>query len=243
MEDRNTDATTALYAALVKAQGMAHNAQKNSAAVIEGREYRYATLDVVRDLARPILSDCGLAFVGQAEADGIRWWLVHEAGGSSEWVQPWPVLATPLTPHQLGTLITYYTRYQLCLLLGIAAEDDIDGEAAQAAVAAQSGAEAVKAKIAKTAPQDDAQDDDAVEAAKKRAWNAMRSAGINPKTDKIKIDQAIGAAGILDGQGRPMWFSKMGVIQLDRLTEYLQSLVSDEPPMPPEEEDPFAHMR
>ncbi len=129
--------TPALDAALVKAQGDFKPIDKNRLATIvstKGRyTYKYADLADVLRAVQPALTKHGLA---QTQRTGIVWRedranlviyteLRHESG--ERLVSEWP-LALQQQPQQTGSLLSYYRRYALCALLGIAAEDLEDKE-------------------------------------------------------------------------------------------------------------------
>ncbi len=129
--------TPNLDAALVKAQGEFKPIDKNRVATIvstKGRyTYKYADLADVLRAVQPALTKNKLA---QTQRTGIVWRedranlviyteLRHESG--ERLVSEWP-LALQQQPQQTGSLLSYYRRYALCALLGIAAEDLEDKE-------------------------------------------------------------------------------------------------------------------
>lgn len=129
--------TPALDKALVKAQGEFGPIDKNREATIvseKGRyTYKYADLADVLKAVQPALTKNGLA---QTQRTGIVWRedranlviyteLRHESG--EKIVSEWP-LALQQRPQQTGALLSYFRRYALCALLGIAAEDMEDKE-------------------------------------------------------------------------------------------------------------------
>src|SRR5262249_43502692 len=134
--------TGALNAALAAAQGEFPPIPKQKTVTVEtraGRTYAfsYATLDAILAACRPALAKHGLALVQLLENDGrpaLRPELRHKDGGVVG--SSFPLQQVPESPQQLGSLITYLRRYMITALLGIAAEEDDDGE--QAAVAAES---------------------------------------------------------------------------------------------------------
>ncbi len=129
--------TDLLDAALVKAQGAFSPIEKNREATIvsdKGRyKYKYADLSDVLKAVQPALTKNNLA---QSQRTGIVWRegtanlviyteLRHASG--QKIVSEWP-LALQQRPQQTGALFSYYRRYALCGLLGIAAEDLEDKE-------------------------------------------------------------------------------------------------------------------
>lgn len=89
---------------------------------------RYADLSSILQAVMPILSESGLALTQPMRIDGDKTILItkliHESGES---IASEMILPTHSDPQKLGSLITYYKRYQLQALLGISTEEDDDG--------------------------------------------------------------------------------------------------------------------
>lgn len=96
--------------------------------------YKYAPLDVVLANVRPILAKHGLAILQEPTLDqtgyvGVRTTLLHTSGET--YVAPVLLLPPQANSAQgIGSAITYGRRYAISSLLGIASEDDDDGNAA-----------------------------------------------------------------------------------------------------------------
>lgn len=99
-------------------------------------KYSYADLaDVIEAVKQP-LGKNGLAIIHQLEYDGqyygLKTSLVHSSG---EFVDTWYPLPDPSTnavkPQAFGSALTYARRYSLSSLVGIASEDDDDGQSAE----------------------------------------------------------------------------------------------------------------
>lgn len=137
----------ALAEALAKAQGSMASPAKTKRAKIESQKgsysYTYADLADVIEATRKPLSDNGLSCCQIISYDGqgllLTTQLQHASG---EWLRSTYPLPLHPRPQDQGSAITYARRYALCALLGIAAEDDDDGVAAQAAKPAQAKAKA-----------------------------------------------------------------------------------------------------
>lgn len=90
----------------------------------------YAPLQDVLNDARPLLSKHGLSIIQSPSGDGerisVNTLLLHESG---EWIEFEPLVlkAEKVTPQGAGIAITYGRRYSLSAVLGIASEDDDDG--------------------------------------------------------------------------------------------------------------------
>ena len=96
--------------------------------------YHYADLSDVIESVREPLSTNGLAWMQPMfQRDGhlvLRTVLMHETG---EWMASEYPLTSYARPQEQGSAITYARRYALTSMLGIAAEEDDDGAAAQEA--------------------------------------------------------------------------------------------------------------
>lgn len=118
--------------ALAKAQAEIKAPKKGKTAKLGTYSYSYADLADIIEAYREPLSKNGLAL-----AQTMRWQdnhlvlvttLLHSSG---EWLSSEYPLASYPKPQEQGSAITYARRYNVTALLGIAAEDDDDGAAAQ----------------------------------------------------------------------------------------------------------------
>jgi hypothetical protein len=112
--------------ALVKFQGQLKPVAKDS----ENPFFKssYANLSSILQAVLPILSANGLAVIQPMKVqDGVTILvtrLIHESG---EFIESEMILPSHPDPQKLGSLITYYKRYQLQALLGVNTEEDDDG--------------------------------------------------------------------------------------------------------------------
>lgn len=102
-----------------------------------GARGKYAPLDAVLEMARPILNECGLILTQPTQVDGdtlfVHTTLVHKATGEAHKCS-YPAGALALQHQQLGAGVTYARRYSLLSILGVFPEnEDDDGERAGAA--------------------------------------------------------------------------------------------------------------
>jgi hypothetical protein len=92
---------------------------------------KYASLENVISTIRPLLAKHHLSFSQFPDEDGLTTTLMHSSG---EFLQATAKLVIKdHTPQGHGSSITYLRRYALSAVLGIATEEDDDGNAASAA--------------------------------------------------------------------------------------------------------------
>ena len=119
-----------LAAALSKFQGKVSNPNNSKTAGVGGKfSYKYAPLDEILNLVRPLLSAEGLSLIQSPVREdgfvGVKTLLLHTSG---QYIEFEPVLM-PLEKHTaqgVGAAITYSRRYSMSTILGIASEDDDD---------------------------------------------------------------------------------------------------------------------
>ena len=135
MNDAQTDK---LIAALARAQAVMANPPRNREVTVrmaKGGSYtfRYATLDRILETVRKPLAENGLC-VSQALENGengkyrLVTRLLHESGQSLQ--SRTPLLVEHAGNQAFGSALTYMRRYALTALLGIAADEDDDANAA-----------------------------------------------------------------------------------------------------------------
>lgn len=121
-----------LFAALVKALGELSDVPKTRTANAGTYSYTYADLGDALEMARPILAKHGLGVVQPvstgAKGVDVATTIIHESGQSITFGPlTFPAGATP---QATGSAITYARRYSLLAALGLATEEDDDGQAA-----------------------------------------------------------------------------------------------------------------
>jgi hypothetical protein len=128
---RTSDSTKEIAAALAKAQGTMRPASKD--AINPHFKSKYADLSAIVDACREPLSANGIAIVQDAALSDrgvdVTTRLLHSSG---EWLEFGP-LTVPMgksDAHGVGSAITYAKRYGLSAAVGIAADEDDDGNAA-----------------------------------------------------------------------------------------------------------------
>ena len=124
-----------IAAALAKAQGAFKPVVKNRTVEVSLKDgkgkytFTYATLDSVLDATREALSANGLCQTAMISDGRIVVKLLHASG---EWFAADVPAPSPAAGWQaFGSAITYARRYLLTPLLGVASEEDDDGNAAE----------------------------------------------------------------------------------------------------------------
>jgi len=125
---KTSESIANIAAALVGFQSEVANPEKKG--INPHFKSKYAELDEIINTIRPTLEKNGLAFIQNPIHEdgkvGVYTLLIHKSG---EFIQFDPVMI-PLqkaTPHQVGAALTYAKRYSLGAALGLATEEDKDG--------------------------------------------------------------------------------------------------------------------
>lgn len=132
-----SESIASLALALAKAQGEFQSIERTRTVKIPTKTggqytYDYAPLDEVLAKTRPALSKNELALTQILHSEGaimlLETMLAHKSG---EFIVSVVKLASvPQDPKELGSLITYARRYAVQCILGVASEEDDDGEQA-----------------------------------------------------------------------------------------------------------------
>lgn len=122
-----------IAAALAKAQGEFAPVEKNRTVKVETKTggsytFAYATLDAVLAATRPALAKHGIALTQLVDNGWLRTILIHESGESLETDLSLPNVESP---QAFGSALTYMRRYAVVAILGVCAEEDDDGNAAE----------------------------------------------------------------------------------------------------------------
>lgn len=116
-----------LYQAIIAVQGAVENVTRDTQGQVGNQKYKYATLDAVLNMLRPLLKENGLAVVQSVHGPNLHTTICHESGETME-CGLYP-LGNHEKPQERGSALTYARRYTLTSIFGIAQEDD-DGAAA-----------------------------------------------------------------------------------------------------------------
>ncbi len=133
---QHSDAIDQLAAALAKAQAVIENPARNREVKVKSDKgsysFKYATLDAILDAVRGPLTANGLWFTQTlAETDGryrLMTTLLHASG---QWIgSETPLIVGQQSAQAFGSALSYSRRYALIALLGVASDEDDDGNAA-----------------------------------------------------------------------------------------------------------------
>lgn len=147
--DVTGESTNAFFSALAKAQGTFTVPTRSSKVKITTRddrtyEFEYAPIEKIIEATRPHLSANGLALIQPVGRVSREAWELRTIiagfgctlssrirfGVPSRWDKFRKEWVRDDDPKSLGSLITYYRRYSLAAILGVAADEDDDGSAA-----------------------------------------------------------------------------------------------------------------
>lgn len=126
-EPDHSESIGELAKALAKAQSEFPIIAKNCE--VKGTyRFTYADYGAITEAIKGPLHANGLAWTHLSTGGGVRTYLIHSSG---EWIScTLPLQSRPLKPQELGSELTYLKRYGLSLVLGLATEDDEDGNLA-----------------------------------------------------------------------------------------------------------------
>lgn len=131
----NTDSIDKLITALAEATVNFPVIEKTESVKITAKEsgrvfeFLYAPLEVINKAVTKPLAEKGLVVIHiNAKEDGkniLKTRLCHSSG---QWIQSQLEFQNYTNAKDLGAILTYYRRYQICGLLNLAAEEDDDAE-------------------------------------------------------------------------------------------------------------------
>lgn len=116
-----------LATALAQFQGEVQDPAKNSDNPFF--KSKYVELDGLLKATRPVTAKFGLSVIQWPSSQGLHTLITHKSG---EWIEldPLPLNPTKNDPQGVGSAITYARRYSLSAALGVAWDDDDDGNGA-----------------------------------------------------------------------------------------------------------------
>jgi hypothetical protein len=135
-----SESQDALYAALAKARMDFGTVRRTKTARIQSDKasytYTYAPLEDCLEAINKALGENGLALIGGAEYsdDGHLLVVTRLGHASGQWVQTRLDMGVYKSVREMGSMLTYGRRFGICLTVQIQADDDDDGEAAEATI-------------------------------------------------------------------------------------------------------------
>lgn len=104
---------------------------------IDGRPatkpYAYADIADLLNACRPVVAKHGITIVQLPRIEGGMMMLDTRLQLGEEWIEAeYPVCVITAHPREIGAALTYARRYALAPMLGVAAEEDMDGSGAAA---------------------------------------------------------------------------------------------------------------
>lgn len=245
MSEYQSDQIGDLAQALASAQGKITFALKECSAPVfeKGGQARgqrkYADLQSVIDAIKAPLSENGLAYVQSVlpseNGVNLRTTLMHTSG---QWIASQMTLPIDRMGgiQGMGSALTYARRYALSALVGVAPDEDDDGQAAQDAGVKRTQTKPAPAKR-ENAPQRPAQSQEMAQpqmtaelkAKAGELWEALGNAGFQSREDRLhEISRRL---------GKPI--SKSQELTLDDCNAVLWSLNNPEPSEKDPEDKPF----
>ena len=129
-----SESVNELFGALAKAQANLKPAHFNK--TNPHFKSKYADMTAVLEAVRRPLAEHGLAVTQTTEVrDGALVLVTRMGHSSGQWIAGEYPLPNTGRPHEIGSAMTYAKRYSLSAIVGISADDDDDGNAAQSAPA------------------------------------------------------------------------------------------------------------
>ena len=126
---KTSETLTELYKDYIEAQIKLNNIAKDSS----GYNYKYTSLEKLLEYVKPILHTHGLAVMQFSVSNGVITRLIHKSG---EWIETElfgdTIQLAKMNAYQVqGSQHTYYRRYALASICGIASDDDMDAKGEQ----------------------------------------------------------------------------------------------------------------
>ena len=111
---------------IIKVQSELPKIEKNQSIPYGRKQFKYADLEAVMSVVKPVLVKNGLMLT-QIANKGLMCTQIHDVD-SDDVLHSEIEIPNCTNPQDLGKWITYIKRYALCSMLGIVAEDDDDGQ-------------------------------------------------------------------------------------------------------------------
>ena len=125
-----SEATDKIYPALLKFHANPPAIAKEGIIAMHGKDRKYITLDTIMHAVRPSLAEKGMFITQHLAGDSLTTMIIHEGGQFIASRFPFQTMNGSGTNNlqNLGGGLTYLRRYAISAILGIAADEDNDGE-------------------------------------------------------------------------------------------------------------------
>jgi hypothetical protein len=126
-----SEKTDRIFAALLKYHSEPISITKDGTVAVAGRKDRkYVTLDSILNAVKPALANADLFLTQHLNGDFLTTFVIHKDGQFIASKFPFQTMSGNGTNalQNLGGGLTYLRRYALTAILGIAADEDTDGE-------------------------------------------------------------------------------------------------------------------
>ena len=122
--------TDKIYSALLKFHANPPAIAKEGVIAMHGKDRKYITLDTIMHAVRPSLAEKGMFITQHLAGDSLTTMIIHEGGQFIASRFPFQTMNGSGTNNlqNLGGGLTYLRRYAISAILGIAADEDNDGE-------------------------------------------------------------------------------------------------------------------
>jgi hypothetical protein len=210
-----------IAAALAKAQGEMNNPKKDRSVKVATKTggsytFDYATLGSVTDAIRKPLSDNGLSYAHTLIERGNRYRLVTRLmHASGEYIESeMPLFVADQSNQSFGSALSYMKRYALCALLGVAADEDDDGNTADGNTAEK------RDRVTPAAKPKDTQPKAAPEVSPAKLAADKLKAAIDAAPHLTGLNILMTEAGVRADQAYPEDGSKLAIIRAGSQTAY-----------------------
>lgn len=118
-----------IYKAIIAVQSKIEDVKRDTKGQVGNQQYKYATLDAVLEMLRPLLAENGLAVLQIPDGAGLKTKLIHRSGEALDCGEY--LIGAHEKQQAIGSAITYGRRYSLCAIFGISQVDDDGAEASK----------------------------------------------------------------------------------------------------------------
>lgn len=126
---KTSETTREIYPAIIALQSQMTTIKRDKEVKTGKYTFKYAPLDSIMEIMKPLFLANGLAIVQAVNADNLTSRLIHQSG---EWIESETFLNRDHANMQgFGGEVTFKRRYALSALIGLVSDDDNDAPAAK----------------------------------------------------------------------------------------------------------------